>query len=496
MIAVRLRVTLYFALPLAGIALALIGLGPVRLQNLTCRLAGCSAAAQAERLCTLATEGAGRTPAELREAFLATWPPREGRWLLDRLDEAGPGAEYDVLLDAQASGGTDAPAFICPALLAAAPVVVTPKQIVVQGRRLHGLEGGAVPPAALDGTGMAIGGLPEALGYSPDGSPIEVAVHGDTPYWTLAQLAYSLGRAGVPRMTLRVRGEPDRTVPVDLPSYGTCPACLADLADARWIESEAAGALLVALGRRSPDRTLVAADHLAVLALTGDGSAHWASAKGESPRRFAPLAALAQAERPDGPRLVVTAAPGVRATHVSQALEALPGPPEAEPVILVIPHRVLRGGDLGGALGSSSRSLATQNSLQKSLEQDQRPRRAPAVALTRRAPTRRASRRLERLEDQAAPAQLARSIRPKLTGLRHCYERALKLRGRLSGKVTLHFDLAGSGRPSNVRLEDHSLGDRHVLDCIARRARAWRLPAPGGEPISVAYPLVFTPTGT
>ncbi|CAN0582799.1 unnamed protein product, partial [Laminaria digitata] len=63
-----------------------------------------------------------------------------------------------------------------------------------------------------------------------------------------------------------------------------------------------------------------------------------------------------------------------------------------------------------------------------------------------------------------------------MRALKDCYERALKHDRYLSGKVTLHFDIGPSGRTSRVRLVDHSLRSKQVVDCIARRARAWRLP--------------------
>lgn len=98
------------------------------------------------------------------------------------------------------------------------------------------------------------------------------------------------------------------------------------------------------------------------------------------------------------------------------------------------------------------------------------------------------------VDGELSQNEIAAVMRRQLSGLRDCYERALKRDRKLAGKVVIRFEITMDGRTSNIEFED-SMKSPEVTSCIKDRARSWRFPKPDGGSVFVAYPIVFTPSG-
>jgi len=78
--------------------------------------------------------------------------------------------------------------------------------------------------------------------------------------------------------------------------------------------------------------------------------------------------------------------------------------------------------------------------------------------------------------------------------VRRCYERALRARPGLQGRVTVRFAIAPSGRVRSVHAEASALG-RDLESCLEKRISRWRFPAasPSRGEVRISYPFVFAP---
>jgi len=86
--------------------------------------------------------------------------------------------------------------------------------------------------------------------------------------------------------------------------------------------------------------------------------------------------------------------------------------------------------------------------------------------------------------------------------LRACYEReAAKVKG-LSGKVDVSWIVAANGLVMSVGINESTIGNKNVENCVVNSIKHWRFPAPkGGGMVRIAsYPFVFSeplrPSGT
>jgi TonB family protein len=88
--------------------------------------------------------------------------------------------------------------------------------------------------------------------------------------------------------------------------------------------------------------------------------------------------------------------------------------------------------------------------------------------------------------------QLARTIRGHLAEVRACYERALKRRPDIGGRLVLRFSLTPAGTVSSVEVDEDTLGDPEVTACVRNAVAAWRFAAPPRK-VEVTFPFVFQP---
>lgn len=91
--------------------------------------------------------------------------------------------------------------------------------------------------------------------------------------------------------------------------------------------------------------------------------------------------------------------------------------------------------------------------------------------------------------DREAVRRVIRSI---LNQIKSCYERQLRIKTSLEGKVVIQFEIMEQGRVRSARTKSTSMNDDVVESCVASRIREARFPEPPTGTIAVVdYPFVF-----
>ncbi len=84
-------------------------------------------------------------------------------------------------------------------------------------------------------------------------------------------------------------------------------------------------------------------------------------------------------------------------------------------------------------------------------------------------------------------------IRRKMSALQNCYNKALRTRPDLAGKISYSITISPMGTVTQVRIEDDTVGDGNVADCTKKRIAGWRFPSEGAEESSeVNFSVVFS----
>ncbi|WP_415062880.1 AgmX/PglI C-terminal domain-containing protein [Bdellovibrio sp.] len=87
-------------------------------------------------------------------------------------------------------------------------------------------------------------------------------------------------------------------------------------------------------------------------------------------------------------------------------------------------------------------------------------------------------------------------IRRNLGQVRFCYEQALQGVPNLSGRVAMGFVIGGNGLVKSAQVENSSMANKGVEDCITMRLKTWKFPVPqGGVDVKVTYPFVLRRQG-
>lgn len=93
------------------------------------------------------------------------------------------------------------------------------------------------------------------------------------------------------------------------------------------------------------------------------------------------------------------------------------------------------------------------------------------------------------LEEKTARRVLARYR----AQVRYCYERALRDRPDLRGRVTLSLKVEPDGMVASAEVVEDTPGDESLAACLTLRAKRWRFPAFAGTARTVIrYPVVLT----
>lgn len=85
-----------------------------------------------------------------------------------------------------------------------------------------------------------------------------------------------------------------------------------------------------------------------------------------------------------------------------------------------------------------------------------------------------------------------RVIRSKLDLVRNCYERELRAKPNLGGKVVISWKIIAGGNVEGVKVKSSELNDQSIENCIVQEFYTWRFPEPPeGAVADVAFPFMF-----
>ncbi len=98
------------------------------------------------------------------------------------------------------------------------------------------------------------------------------------------------------------------------------------------------------------------------------------------------------------------------------------------------------------------------------------------------------------VDEGLVQAAIKQVVMQHVAEVRFCYERELKNRPGLEGRVVVTFSIGLEGKVGEVQVDENVAGSEMVGTCVATRIKTWQFQRPtGGEPIEVRYPFVFTP---
>ena len=92
-----------------------------------------------------------------------------------------------------------------------------------------------------------------------------------------------------------------------------------------------------------------------------------------------------------------------------------------------------------------------------------------------------------------APDVIVSVVRRNFGRFRLCYEQGLSMDSRLQGRVTVKFAIDPGGAVSIVEDGGSDLADPGAIGCIVRAFGELSFPAHDAPPISVVYPILFSP---
>jgi hypothetical protein len=90
---------------------------------------------------------------------------------------------------------------------------------------------------------------------------------------------------------------------------------------------------------------------------------------------------------------------------------------------------------------------------------------------------------------------ITREIRARRKAIAACYERALKQKPTLAGKLVVRFSIAAAGTVSAVDIDDDTLGAPEVGACVRALVSRWRFAPPAEAPVELSFPFVFQAGG-
>ncbi|HLG20925.1 MAG TPA: AgmX/PglI C-terminal domain-containing protein [Bdellovibrionota bacterium] len=87
---------------------------------------------------------------------------------------------------------------------------------------------------------------------------------------------------------------------------------------------------------------------------------------------------------------------------------------------------------------------------------------------------------------------LERIVAQRAGQLRDCYERALGRNQTLAGKIVVRLVITIEGRATGVAIDQSTLSDKWVEQCITSKIALWDFPKPEGGPAPVKFPFIFS----
>jgi hypothetical protein len=93
------------------------------------------------------------------------------------------------------------------------------------------------------------------------------------------------------------------------------------------------------------------------------------------------------------------------------------------------------------------------------------------------------------------PKQVSEFMNARFGQVKACYERRLKMNSFLEGKLDLNIDISSVGRVNAITVNDDTIGDSQMLDCVKRAIRSWEFPKPKGGRVIVGKTFNFKKKG-
>lgn len=85
---------------------------------------------------------------------------------------------------------------------------------------------------------------------------------------------------------------------------------------------------------------------------------------------------------------------------------------------------------------------------------------------------------------------IRRIVRAHINEVRSCYNAGLTKNPNLQGRVAINFVITGTGKVGTAVVQESSLKDKSVGNCIAKAVKRWKFPKPqGGGNVIVTYPF-------
>jgi TonB family protein len=89
---------------------------------------------------------------------------------------------------------------------------------------------------------------------------------------------------------------------------------------------------------------------------------------------------------------------------------------------------------------------------------------------------------------------IRRIVRAHINEVRSCYNQGLTKNPNLQGRVAVNFVITTTGKVGSSVVQETSLKDRSVANCIAKAVKRWKFPKPrGGGNVIVTYPFNLSP---
>jgi TonB family protein len=91
-------------------------------------------------------------------------------------------------------------------------------------------------------------------------------------------------------------------------------------------------------------------------------------------------------------------------------------------------------------------------------------------------------------------AIVRRIVQRHINEVKYCYEQGLSRRPGLRGRVQVQFTIAASGQVIASVLQDSTIGNARVENCVVSAIQRWEFPKPNGSSlVIVSYPFTFVP---
>lgn len=89
---------------------------------------------------------------------------------------------------------------------------------------------------------------------------------------------------------------------------------------------------------------------------------------------------------------------------------------------------------------------------------------------------------------------IRRIVRAHINEVRSCYNAGLTKNPNLQGRVAVNFVITGTGKVGSSVVQESTLKDSSVSNCIAKAVKRWKFPKPrGGGNVIVTYPFNLSP---